>query len=97
MDGRDCLRHRTTTNSVMFPVLQNGLLRPSLADLSQKRCDRARVVSIEMDESVQRRIETVTSEQFDAFERQDRQIRMEERRERVRQLRLPTALADNGS
>ena len=82
---------------VMFPVLQNGLLRPSLADLSQKRCDRARVMSIEIDESVQKRIETVTSKQFDAFERQDRQIRMEERRERVRQLRLPTALADNGS
>ena len=81
----------------MFPVLQNGLLRPSLADLSQKRCDRARVMSIEIDESVQKRIETVTSKQFDAFERQDRQIRMEERRERVRQLRLPTALADNGS
>ena len=80
---------------VMFPVLQNGLLRPSLADadLSQKRCARARVMSIEIDESVQKRIETVTSEQFDAFERQDRQIRREERRERARQLRLPTALA----
>ena len=50
-------------------------------------------MSIEIDESVQKRIETVTSEQFDAFERQDRQIRSEERRERARQLRLPTALA----
>ena len=50
-------------------------------------------IEIEIDESVQKRIETVTSEQFDAFERQDRQIRREERRERARQLRLPTALA----
>jgi len=54
-------------------------------------------MSIEIDESVQKRIETVTSKQFDAFERQDREIRMEERRERAMQLRLPTALADNGS
>ena len=44
-----------------------------------------------------KRIETVTREQFDAFERQDREIRMEERRERAMQLRLPTALANNGS
>ena len=50
-------------------------------------------IEIEIDESVQKRIETVTSEQFDAFERQDRQIRREERSERARQLRLPTALA----
>jgi hypothetical protein len=50
-------------------------------------------MSIEMDESVQKRIETVTSEQFDAFERQDREIRMEERRERA--LRLPIALQVN--
>jgi hypothetical protein len=49
-------------------------------------------IEIEIDESVQKRIETVTGEQFDAFERQDRQIRREERRERARQLRLPTAL-----
>ena len=62
-----------------------------------RNCDRARVMSIEIDESVQKRIETVTSKQFDAFERQDRQIRMEERRERVKQLRLPMALVDNGS
>ena len=51
-------------------------------------------MSIEIDESVQKRIETVTSKQFDAFERQDREIRMEERRERAMQLQLPTALAD---
>ena len=51
-------------------------------------------IEIEIDESVQKRIETVTSEQFDAFERQDREIRMEERRERAMQLQLPTALAD---
>ena len=50
-------------------------------------------IEIEIDESVQKRIERVTSDQFDAFERQDRQIRREERRERARQLRLPTALA----
>jgi hypothetical protein len=73
----------------MSPVLQNGLLHPCLAG----NCDRARVMSIEMDESVQKRIETVTSEQFDAFERQDREIRMEERRERA--LRLPIALQVN--
>jgi len=47
----------------------------------------------EIDESVQKRIETVTTEQFDAFERQDREVRMEERRERV--LRLPIALQVN--
>jgi predicted ATPase len=51
-------------------------------------------MSIEIDESVQKRIETVTSEQFDAFERQDREIRIEERRERAMQLGLPTVLAD---
>ena len=50
-------------------------------------------MSIEIDESVQKRIETVTSEQFDAFERQDREIRMDERRERAVQLGLPLALA----
>jgi hypothetical protein len=50
-------------------------------------------MSIEIDESAQKRIDTVTSQQFDAFERQDRNIRMEERRERAMQLRLPTALA----
>jgi len=50
-------------------------------------------MSIETDESVQKRIETVTSEQFDAFERQDREIRMDERRERAVQLGLPLALA----
>jgi hypothetical protein len=72
----------------MFPVLQNGLLHTSLADLT-----RARVMSTEIGESVQKRIETVISEQFDAFERQDREIRIEERRERAMQLRLPTAIA----
>jgi hypothetical protein len=49
-------------------------------------------MSIEIDEPVQKRIETVISEQFNAFERQDRQIRVEERRERAMQLRLPTDL-----
>jgi hypothetical protein len=66
-------------------MLQKGLARTFLAG----NCDRARVMSIEKDGSVQKRIETVTNEQFDTFERQDRRIRMEERRERARQLRLP--------
>jgi hypothetical protein len=41
--------------------------------------------------SVQERsFKRVAREQFDAFERQERLIRMEERRDRAAQLRLPT-------
>jgi hypothetical protein len=54
-------------------------------------------MSTKIDESTQKRtFEAVARKQFDAFERQDHEIRMEERRERAMQLRLPTALADNG-
>ena len=34
-------------------------------------------------------IDELVREQFDAFERRERQLRMEERRERAGQLRLP--------
>ena len=55
-------------------------------------------MSTKMDESTQNgTFEAVARKQFDAFERQDHEIRMEERRERAMQLRLPTALTDNGS
>ena len=55
-------------------------------------------MSTKMDESTQKAtFEAVAQKQFDAFERRDHEIRVEERRERALQLRLPTALADNGS
>ena len=51
-------------------------------------------MSTKIEESVQERtFETVARKQFDAFEREDHQIRMEERRERV--LRLPISLQVN--
>jgi hypothetical protein len=51
-------------------------------------------MSTKVDESIQNRtFETVARKQFDAFEREDHQIRMEERKERA--LRLPIALQVN--
>jgi len=51
-------------------------------------------MSSKIDESTRKgSFETVASKEFDAFERQDHKIRMEERRERAMQLKLPTALA----
>jgi hypothetical protein len=60
-------------------------------------CDRIVKGRINMttknSETVQETIfKRVAREQFDAFERQERLIRMEERRERAAQLRLPTSL-----
>ena len=53
-------------------------------------------MSTKIDESTQKgTFETVARRQFDAFERQDHRIRMEERRERAMHLQLPIALQAN--
>jgi hypothetical protein len=51
-------------------------------------------MSTKIDESTQKgSFGTIASKEFDEFERQDHEIRMEERSERAMQLGLPTALA----